>query len=132
MAHKKHGARFGTRGSGGLCLLLCNRRASVTVQTQQQNSWAKSKSTASNHSLLRPIDRHIIRPSRAMHFIYVLSGLAVATAAATIPSTVQTSDLVQGDPQTMQDSAIPYCQCTAEQLICCSDAGCQVLGSCSE
>ncbi|KAH8161052.1 hypothetical protein CIB48_g7208 [Xylaria polymorpha] len=66
-----------------------------------------------------------------MYIICVFAVLVVTTAAAVTLPAVPTGELVKAEPQTMQDSAIPYCQCTAQQLFCCSDAGCQVLGSCS-
>ncbi|GAW22387.1 hypothetical protein ANO14919_119240 [Xylariales sp. No.14919] len=64
-----------------------------------------------------------------MQIINILTSLITLMATVAIPPIV--AGLIRDDSQTKQDSSIPYCQCTAQRILCCSDSGCQALGRCS-
>jgi len=76
-----------------------------------------------------------------MYLVYIISAILAATTAASAAVAIpgsgagnfqlgkKNSSEGQGSHE-KQDFAPPICECTAQQILCCSDAGCQNLGDC--
>ncbi|KAI0879693.1 hypothetical protein GGS24DRAFT_495709 [Hypoxylon argillaceum] len=58
-----------------------------------------------------------------MRVIQIIACLVATAVAVAIPPTANAGEVARDEPETKQDSAIPFCKCAGQEIMCCSDSG---------